>query len=111
MAPRRPSARLIGATQAPELVPEELDYVEIDGLDARFELEDACVFSASLVKVDAGSGRIRRVHLKDVDLGESKLRAAGFLDVVADRIYAANGDWGGRAATAHGVRRCAADRP
>lgn len=95
MAPRRPSPRLIGATQAPEFVPDELKSVEVDGLDARFELEDVRVCSASLVKVDAGSGRVRRAHLKDVDLGESKLRAVEFLDVVAERIDAANGDWGG----------------
>lgn len=50
--------------------------------------------SASLLKMDAGSGRIRRVHLEDVDLGESKLRAVDFVDVIGERIDAANGDWG-----------------
>ena len=35
------------------------------------------------------------MHLTDVDLGESKLRAVEFVDVVAERIDAANGDWGG----------------
>jgi uncharacterized protein YjbI with pentapeptide repeats len=35
------------------------------------------------------------VHLKDVDLGESKLRAVEFVDVIADRVDAADGDWGG----------------
>jgi uncharacterized protein YjbI with pentapeptide repeats len=95
MASRRPKPHQIGATQAPEFVSDELESVRLAGLDARFELEDIRVCSASLVKVDAGSGRVRRVHLKDVDLGESKLRAVEFVDVIAERIDAANGDWGG----------------
>jgi uncharacterized protein YjbI with pentapeptide repeats len=37
---------------------------------------------------------MRRVHLKDLDLGESKLRGIELLDVVAERVGAANGDWG-----------------
>jgi uncharacterized protein YjbI with pentapeptide repeats len=45
--------------------------------------------------VDAGSGRVERVHLTDVDLGESKLRGVEFVDVIAERVDAANGDWGG----------------
>jgi uncharacterized protein YjbI with pentapeptide repeats len=95
MAPRRPRPQQIGATQAPEFVSEELKSVQLAGLDARFELEDVRVCSASLLKVDAGSGRVGRVHLKDVDLDESKLRAVDFVDVIAERIDAANGDWGG----------------
>jgi uncharacterized protein YjbI with pentapeptide repeats len=95
MAPRGPRPRQIGATQAPEFIPEELERVQLDGLDTRFELEDVRLCSASFLKVDAGSGRVGRVHLKDVDLGESRLRAVEFVDVVAERIDAANGDWGG----------------
>jgi uncharacterized protein YjbI with pentapeptide repeats len=95
MAPRRPTPHQIGATQAPEFASEDLESVQLAGLDTRFELEDVRVCSASLAKVDAGSGRIGRVHLKDVDLGESKLRAVEFVDVIAERVDAANGDWGG----------------
>jgi uncharacterized protein YjbI with pentapeptide repeats len=95
MAPRRPSARAIGVTQAPDFDSDQLESIEMDGLEARFELEDVQVLSASLVKADAGSGRFGRVHLKDLDLGESKLRGVQFTDVVGDRIDAANGDWGG----------------
>jgi uncharacterized protein YjbI with pentapeptide repeats len=87
--------RQIGATQAPELAPEELEIVELTGLDARFELEDVRICSASLANVDAGSGCIRRAHVQDVDLGESKLRAVELIDVIAERVDAANGDWGG----------------
>jgi uncharacterized protein YjbI with pentapeptide repeats len=95
MAPRRPRLHQIGATQAPELTSEELENVELAELDARFELEDIRVCSASLVKVDAGSGCVGRAHLEDVDLRESKLRAVELVDVIAERIDAANGDWGG----------------
>jgi uncharacterized protein YjbI with pentapeptide repeats len=87
--------RQIGATQAPELAPEELESVELAALDAQFELEDVRVCSASLAKTNAGSGYIRRGHLQDVDLGESKLRAVALVDVIAERVDAANGDWGG----------------
>ncbi|MFZ1153354.1 MAG: pentapeptide repeat-containing protein [Solirubrobacteraceae bacterium] len=93
MAPRRPSTRTIGATQSPDF--GQLESIDVDRLEARFELEDVQVFSASLVKVDAGSGRVGRVHLKDVDLSESKLRGAQLIDVLGERVNAANGDWGG----------------
>jgi hypothetical protein len=95
MTPRRSSSPPIGVTQAPDFLSDELESIEVDRLDARFELEDVRICSASLVKIDAGSGCIRRVHLKDVDLGESKLRGVELVDVIGERIDAANGDWGG----------------
>ena len=95
MAPRGSRPPQVGVTQAPEFASEELESVQLAGLDARFELEDARVCSVSLLEVDAGSGRLGRVHLKDVDLGESKLRGVDFVDVIAERIDAANSDWGG----------------
>jgi uncharacterized protein YjbI with pentapeptide repeats len=95
MAPRRPGSRFVGASQAPDLVSDQLASVEVDGLQARFGLEDVRLCSAPLAKTDAGSGRFERAHLEDVDLGESKLRAVQFIDVIAERIDAANGDWGG----------------
>ncbi|HTA97387.1 MAG TPA: pentapeptide repeat-containing protein [Solirubrobacteraceae bacterium] len=85
----------IGATQAPELVPDELQPIDLAGLASRFELEDVRVCSASLRKLDAGSGRLARGQLVDVGLGESKLRGVEFVDVIAERLDAANGDWGG----------------
>lgn len=95
MAPRRPRPHQIGATQAPEFASEDLESVQLVGLDTRFELEDVRVCSASFAGADAGSGRMGRAHLKDVDLGESKLRAVELVDVIAERVDAANGDWGG----------------
>lgn len=95
MAPRRPSHRLTGATQAPDFDSDRLDNVKLDGLAPRFEVEDVRVCSASFAGADAGSGRFARVGLEDVDLGESKLRALQLIDVVAERIDAANGDWRG----------------
>jgi uncharacterized protein YjbI with pentapeptide repeats len=85
----------IGATQTPELVVDELEPIDLDGLAARFELEDVRVCFASLPKLDAGSGRLTRGQLLDVDLGESKLRGVELVDVIAERLDAANGDWGG----------------
>jgi uncharacterized protein YjbI with pentapeptide repeats len=95
MAPRLSGPRSIGTTQAPDLLSDQLASIELDGLEAQFELEDVRVCSMSLAKADAGSGRFERVYLKDTDFGESKLRAVKFSDVIAERIDAANGDWGG----------------
>ncbi len=36
-----------------------------------------------------------RAQLIDVDLGESKLHGVELVDVIAERLDAANGDWGG----------------
>jgi uncharacterized protein YjbI with pentapeptide repeats len=85
----------IGATQTPELASDELEPIDLDGLAARFELEDVRVCSASSLKLDAGYGRLARAQLVDVGLGESKLRGVEFVDVIAERLDVANGDWGG----------------
>jgi uncharacterized protein YjbI with pentapeptide repeats len=95
MAPRRPSQLPIGVTQAPDFASDQLKSIAVDGLAAGFELEDVRIFSAVLVNANAGSGRVTRAHLKDVDFGESKLRAIKLVDVDGERIDAANGDWGG----------------
>ncbi len=79
----------------PDVEPDSLGGVEPEGLDDGFRLEDVRVDSVSLASLSVGSGRFERVHLKDVDLGQSKLRAVELIDVIAERIDAANGDWGG----------------
>ncbi|HEV7938759.1 MAG TPA: pentapeptide repeat-containing protein [Solirubrobacteraceae bacterium] len=86
----------IGAIQVPELASDdELEPVDLDGLAAQFELEDVRVCSTSSTKLEAGSGRLARAQLVDVDLSESKLRGVELVDVIAERLDAANGDWGG----------------
>ncbi len=85
----------IGAIHAPELVADELRPIDLDGLATQFELEDVRVCSASFSNLDAGSGRLARAQLVDVGLGESKLRGVELVDVIAERLDAANGDWGG----------------
>jgi uncharacterized protein YjbI with pentapeptide repeats len=85
----------IGATRAPELALDELESIDLAGLVSRFELEDVRVSSVSFPNLDAGSGRLARAQLVDVDLGESKLRGVELVDVIAERLNATNGDWGG----------------
>lgn len=85
----------LGATRAPELALDELEPIDLAGLASRFELEDVRLCSASSPKLDAGSGRLARARLIDIDLGESKLRGVELVDVIAERLDAANGDWGG----------------
>jgi uncharacterized protein YjbI with pentapeptide repeats len=95
MAPRRRSLDQIGATQLPDVEPDSLANIEPGGLDDGFRLEDVHIDSASLGSLNAGSGRFERVFLKDLDIGESKLRAVEFFDVIGEGLDAANGDWGG----------------
>jgi uncharacterized protein YjbI with pentapeptide repeats len=95
MAPPGRRAPPIGATQSPDLIAEELETAQLDALDPRFELEDVRVLSAALAGSDASAGRVRRAQLQDVDLGESRLRAVRLVDVSAERLDAANGDWAG----------------
>lgn len=95
MAPRRPTPRPMGTTQAPDLACDQLERISVADLTQGFDLEDAQVCSGSLARTDAGSGRFVRVRFEDIDFGESKLRAVQFTDVIAERIDAANGDWGG----------------
>jgi uncharacterized protein YjbI with pentapeptide repeats len=85
----------IGAIQAPELLADELEPIDLDRLVAQFELEDVRVCAASFPNLDAGSGRLARGQLIDVGLGASKLRGVELVDVIAERLDAANGDWGG----------------
>lgn len=93
--PSRRGPALIGATQSPDLDVDLLEGLELDGLDERFALEDVRVRSASLIDVQAGTGRFERVYLEDVDLSRSKLRAVELIDVAAERVDGANCDWGG----------------
>jgi uncharacterized protein YjbI with pentapeptide repeats len=95
MAPRRPSRPPIGASLAPDLDSDHLESVELETLAPRFALEDARVASASLAEADAVSVHLKRVRLEDVDLTGSKLRSVELVDLAAERIDAANGDWGG----------------
>lgn len=59
------------------------------------ELEGIALSSFALIGIDAGSVRLERMHLEDVDLGESKLRGVRILDTVGTGLSAATGDWGG----------------
>ncbi|HST55443.1 MAG TPA: pentapeptide repeat-containing protein [Solirubrobacteraceae bacterium] len=95
MTAQRSSARPIGAAHAPDIDLEQLEAIAVESLQAQFDLEDVLLCAASLPDTNAGSGRFKRVHLKDVELGASKLRAVQLADVLAERVEAANGDWGG----------------
>ena len=55
----------IGATQTPELLVDELEPIDLDGLAARFELEDVRICAASFSNLNAGSGRLARAQLVD----------------------------------------------
>jgi uncharacterized protein YjbI with pentapeptide repeats len=92
---KRPDPSVIGATQLPDLVLSELEDAEVGELAAQFDLEGVRISSPALSGANAGSGRFERAHLKDVNLDDSKLRGVELVDVKAERVGAANGDWGG----------------
>lgn len=94
MTPRHSNSTAIGVTQEADLDVEHLRSVA-EGLEAKLTLEDVLLESASFRDLDASSVRMERAHLKDLDLGDAKLRAIRLVDAIAERIDAANGDWGG----------------
>jgi uncharacterized protein YjbI with pentapeptide repeats len=91
----QPAEHDVGATLGPDFVASELQSAAITHIEPRFVLEDLRVRGASLISADAGSGRISRAHLEDVDLDESRLRGIEMADVLAERLTAANANWGG----------------
>lgn len=94
MAPES-EPKILGVSQAPDLDPDSLQQVESIDFVPRLELDGVWISSLSLHGAEAGSLRLERVRLEDVDLGESKLRGLRILDAMASGIAAANGDWGG----------------
>jgi uncharacterized protein YjbI with pentapeptide repeats len=89
----RPIPASIGVTQAPDL-DLELEDVEVDELEAQFELEGVRLQSAALDGAEAGSGRFEQVYLSEVSFEGAKLRALELVDVSGERVSAANGNWG-----------------
>lgn len=92
--PRRSAPRVIGATQPPDVAMQSLERAAIDGLEQGLSLENVLIASVSFRGSDAGSVRVERSHLSDVDLGDARLRALSMVDTSGERIDAANGDWG-----------------
>lgn len=95
MSRARPTPSAIGATQPPDLVPEQLREVELETLEAEFDLEGVRLEATVFAAANAGSGRFEQAHLKDVNVEGGKLRGLELIDVRADGVSAANGDWGG----------------
>jgi uncharacterized protein YjbI with pentapeptide repeats len=85
---------VIGATQPPDVAMQGLERAMVDGLEQGLSLEDVLIASVSFRGSDAGSVRLERSHLSDVDLGDARLRALSMVDTSAERVDAANGDWG-----------------
>jgi len=95
MSRSRPEPPKIGATQAPDLSLADLEEVEVGGIESEFELETVRLGPAALNGLDASSGRFEQARLEDVNLDDSKLRGLQLVDVEAERVSAANGNWGG----------------
>ena len=95
MSRSRPKPATIGATQAPDLSLSDLEEVDFTVLDAEFELEAVRLGPVELNGLDAPSGRFEQVRMEDINLDDSRLRGLQLVDVEAERVSAANGNWGG----------------
>lgn len=93
--PRRSTPPVIGVTQAPDVRVDQLELATLEKLADQLVLEEALVEAASLREALAGSVRVERSHLRDLDLSGARLRALSLVDVSGERIDAANGDWSG----------------
>lgn len=91
---RRPATEP-GATQAPDLVSAELEWHQLDRLDPELELERVRIAGADLRESEAASVRLSEAQLEDVDLDGASLRGLALVDLLGDRIGAANGNWRG----------------
>jgi uncharacterized protein YjbI with pentapeptide repeats len=85
---------VVGATQPPDVAMQSLERAAtIDGLEQGLSLEDVLIALVSFRGSNAGSVRVERSHLRDVDLGDARLRALSMVDTTGERVDAANGDW------------------
>ncbi|MEZ5076230.1 MAG: pentapeptide repeat-containing protein [Solirubrobacterales bacterium] len=95
MPRRQPDPEEIGAAQAPDLVSAALEWTNLEALEPEFELEGVRIAGAELRQVEAGAGRLAAAQLEDVDLDGAQLHGVALVDVLADRLGAANGEWRG----------------
>lgn len=95
VARQAPDPAEIGVTRPPDLVSAELEWAEADGLEPCFEHERVRIAALATADCEAASGRFSEAQLEDVELDGSKLRDLSMVDVIAERLSAANGDWGG----------------
>jgi uncharacterized protein YjbI with pentapeptide repeats len=89
----------------PDLAPEHLEpHAEIL-LRAGLTIEDAEIERLGAER-EAGSGRIVHALVASGELGAARLRDLLLVDVVADHLDAANGDWRGASLSRVELRGC-----
>lgn len=82
-------------TEPPDISLDDLRELDAGALEPPVEVEGARLESAELGGVTWGSARFENVHLVGVGFDGSKLRGASLVDLLGERVGAANGDWGG----------------
>ncbi|HEY0279142.1 MAG TPA: pentapeptide repeat-containing protein [Solirubrobacterales bacterium] len=89
----------------PDLAPEHLEARGEVLLGPGVEVEDAEIERLG-VEEEAGSGRIVHARIGMGDLGGARLRDLRLVDVVAESLDAANGDWRGASLSRVELRGC-----
>jgi uncharacterized protein YjbI with pentapeptide repeats len=89
----------------PDLAPAHLEPHAELLLGAGLTIEDAEVERLG-AESEAGSGRIVHARIASGELGAAKLRDLRLVDVVAERLDAANGDWRGASLSRVELRGC-----
>jgi fluoroquinolone resistance protein len=104
---RRARRAPVGATEAPDVVDEELRPWEPQALEAGFEIEDVRLGeSVDLTDLVASGGRVARSRLEGVRLAGSQLRSLRLVDVVVSDADVSNADWTGARVTRVVFERC-----
>jgi uncharacterized protein YjbI with pentapeptide repeats len=89
----------------PDLAPEHLEPHAEVLLRPGLAIEDAEVERLG-AEEEAGSGRIVHARIGSGELGAARLRDLRLVDVVAERLDAANGDWRGASLSRVELRGC-----
>lgn len=89
----------------PDLAPEHLEPHAEVLLRPGLTIEDAEVEHLG-AEGEAGSGRIVHARISSGELGDGRLRNLRLVDVVAERLDAANGDWRGASLSRVELRGC-----
>lgn len=93
-------------TEPPDVSFADLRDLDPGGLEPPVEVEDARIEAAAIGVVEWGSARFEHAHLVEVDLEGAKLRGVSLVDLIGERVNAANGRWGGASLRRVVFREC-----
>ncbi|HET7444283.1 MAG TPA: pentapeptide repeat-containing protein [Solirubrobacterales bacterium] len=93
-------------TEPPDVSFADLRDLDPGGLEPPVEVEDARIEAAAIGAVEWGSASFEHAHLIEVDFEGAKLRGLSLVDLVGERVNAANGRWLGATLRRVAFRQC-----